>query len=191
MKKSQLLLLDANVVIEISRQGLWDQMVARCDIHLAQTVLDESQFYEDEQGDRHYIDLASYISAKVITVFALTPSQMEGFRARFDPVYFEKLDPGETESLAYLLEQPDEYQICSADKIIYRILGCLSRPDQGVSLDEVLGQIGLGRKLGREFTKPYREEWTRKGFQEGLAGIGLAPSSFPKKPGCGEGSPCA
>jgi hypothetical protein len=175
VKKFRLLLLDANVVIEISRQGLWDQMVARCDIHLAQTVLDESQFYDDDQGGRHYIDLTSYITAKSIAVFDLTPSQMNGFQARFDPVYFEKLDPGETESLAYLLDQSDECMICSADKIVYRVLGCLNRSDQGVSLDEVLGQIGLGCKLGREFTKAYKEEWTKKGFQEGLAGLGIRP----------------
>ena len=74
----------------------------------------------------------------------------------------------------YLLDQPDECRICSADKTVYRVLGCLSRPDQGVSLDEVLRQIGLGRKLEREFTKAYREEWTKKGFQEGLTGLGLA-----------------
>jgi hypothetical protein len=175
MKKFRLLLLDANVVIEISRHGLWDQVVARCDIHLAQTVLDESQFYEDDQGDRQYIDLTSYISANAITVFNLTPSQIDGFRAQFGPAYFEKLDPGETESLAHLLNQSGECQICSADKIIYRVLGCLSRSEQGVSLDEVLGQIGLGRTLGREFTKAYREEWTKKGFQEGLTGLGLRP----------------
>ncbi len=176
MKKFRLLLLDANVVIEISRQGLWDQMTARCDIHLAQTVVDEAQFYDDNQGDRHYIDLRSYITDKSITVFDLTPSQMSGFRARFDPVYFEKLDPGETESLAYLLDQSDECKICSADKIVYRVLGCLNRPDQGVSLDEVLGQVGLGRNLEWEFTKAYKEEWTKKGFQEGLTGIGIRPT---------------
>lgn len=176
MKKFRLLLLDANVVIEISRHGLWDQVAARCEIHLAQTVLDEAQFYDDDEGDRHYIDLAPYIAAKAITVFDLTPSQLDGFRARFGPVYFEKLDPGETESLAYLLEQSEECQICSADKIIYRVLGCLSRPHQGVSLDEVLGRIGLGRRLAREFTKSYREEWTKKGFQEGLAGLGMRPA---------------
>jgi hypothetical protein len=60
-KKFRLLLFDANVVIEISRQGLWDQVIARCEIHLAQTVLDESQFYDDDQGERHYIDLAPYV----------------------------------------------------------------------------------------------------------------------------------
>ena len=175
MKKFRLLLLDANVVIEISRQGLWDQMVARCDIHIAQTVLDESQFYDDEEGDRHDIDLSSYVSAKTVTVVDMTPSQLEGFRAQFDPVYFEKLDPGETESLAYLLQQSGECRICSADKIVYRVLGCLGRAEQGVSLDELLGQIGLGRKLGREFTKDYRQEWTRRGSQEGLTGLGIRP----------------
>jgi hypothetical protein len=87
-------------------------------------------------------------------------------------VYFEKLDPGETESLAYLLRQSDECWICSADKIVYRVLGNLGRSEQGVSLEEVLNEVGLGRKLSGGFTRAYREEWTRKGFQEGLGGIG-------------------
>ena len=81
-KKFRFLLLDANVVIEISRQGLWDQVVSRCDIHLAQTVLDESQFFDDDQGDRQYIDLARYVSAKSVAVFNLTPSQLDGFHAQ-------------------------------------------------------------------------------------------------------------
>ena len=173
MKKFRLLLLDANVVIEIARQGLWEQMVAKCDIHLAQTVLDESQFYADDQGNRHYIDLTSYVSAKSITLFDLKPSQMQAFCGHFDSVYLEKLDPGEAESLAYLFTQSDECKICSADKIVFRVLGSLNRPDQGVSLDEILGQIGLGRRLEREFTKAYKEEWTQKGFQEGLTGLGI------------------
>ena len=181
MKKFRLLLLDANVVLEISRHGLWERIVARCDVHLAQTVLDESQFYEDDQGEKHYIDLAPYISSKAITVFDMTPSQMNGFLGEFDPVYLEKLDPGEAVSLAYLLGQSDECRICSADKIVYRVLGGLRRPDQGVSLDEILRQIGLGRKLENEFTKAYREEWTKRGFQEGLTGIGLRPPSKGEK----------
>lgn len=175
MKKFSLLLLDANVVIEIFRQGLWDQVAARCDIRLSRTVLDESQFYDDDQGERHYIDLASHISAERITIFDLTPSQLRGFLAQFSPVYLEKLDPGEAESLAYLLDQPDDCMICSADKIVYRVLGCLSRSEQGVALEEVLGQLGLSRKLEREFTRAYKDQWTSKGFQEGLTRLGLHP----------------
>jgi hypothetical protein len=175
MKKFRLLLLDANVVIEISRHGLWDQVVAKCDIHVAHTVLDEAQFCLDDRGNRSDIDLTPYISSNHITVFDLTPSQISGFRARFGPVFLEKLDPGETESLAYLLDQSSECLICSADKIVYRVLGCLGRPDQGVSLEEVLRQIGLSRELAREFTRGYKDEWTKKGFREGLVGLGVQP----------------
>ncbi len=172
MKKFRLLLLDANVVIEISRHGLWDQLVTQCDIHLARTVIDEAQFFDDDEGNRHYIDLAPHLDAKTITEFSLPPSQLASFRATFDPVYFEKLDPGETESLAYLLDQPRECRICSADKIIYRVLGNIARPEQGISLDEILAQIGLRRKLPDKFTRAFREKWTKMGFQEGLGGIG-------------------
>jgi len=173
MKKFSLLLLDANVVIEISRHDLWNKVTDRCQVHLASTVCDEAQFFDDENGERQYIDLGSFIDNRTITQFSLTPSQLDGFRAKFSPVYFDKLDPGETESLTYLLGQSQECQICSADKIVYRILGCMNRSEQGVSLEEVLEQIGLGRKLDREFTRAYREEWTRKGFHEGFTGLGL------------------
>ena len=173
MKKFRLLLLDANVVIEIAKQGLWEQVVAKCDIHLARTVLDESQFYDDDEGNRHYIDLSPYVSANSISVFDLEVSQMRKFCEHFDSIFLEKLDPGEAESLAYLFTQTEECKICSADKIVFRVLGGLNRPDQGISLDEVLGQIGLGRRLGSEFTKAHREKWTQKGFQEGFTGIGI------------------
>lgn len=175
MKKFRLLLLDANVVIEISRHGLWDQIIARCDIHLARTVVDEAHFFVDDKGDRQIIDLSAHIDSKAITVFELMPSDLTDLRAKFGAGYFEKLDPGETESLAYLLRSGDDGLICSADKIVYRVLGNLHRSEQGVSLEEVLAQTGLGRKLAREFSREYREQWTQKGFQEGLGGLGAKP----------------
>jgi hypothetical protein len=173
VKKFRLLLLDANVVIEISRHDLWDLLTERCEIYLSGTVLEEAQFFDDEDEKREYIDLAPLVNDGTITEFSITPSQLASFREQFGVTYFEKLDPGETESLAYLFQQSDKCQICSADKIVFRILGCTNRAEQGISLEEVLGAVGLGRKLGREFSKEYREQWTRKGFQEGFAGLGL------------------
>ncbi len=38
MKKFRLLLLDANIVIELFGQGIWDRVIDLCDIHLARTV---------------------------------------------------------------------------------------------------------------------------------------------------------
>ena len=174
MKKFRLLLLDANGVIELFRLGIWEHVVERCDVHVSRSVADiEAHFYEDEHGERQDFDLAGQAETGTIRVFDVAPSDLDEFRARFDPVYFEKLDPGETESLAFMLNSGDEWLICSADKIVFRILGTLHRVEQGVSLEEILTGIGLGRSLRREFSRAYREKWTRKGFAEGLQGVGL------------------
>lgn len=173
MKKFRLLLLDANVVIEISRHCLWDRVVLQCEVHLSRTVVSEAQFYLNANGERCEIDLTHHIEAGSITVFDVVSSDVAALRGRFDPTYFEKLDPGETESLGYLLKQSGECHICSSDKIVYRVLGNLKCSEHGVSLEEILNQIGLGRRLARQFTKNYRDEWTQKGFQDGLGGIGL------------------
>ena len=84
----------------------------------------------------------------------------------------EKLDDGETESLAQLINSKEQYLICSADKIVFRILGNLNRSEQGISLEEILQRVGLGVALPRPFTKSYQKEYTGKGFTEGLGGIG-------------------
>ncbi len=173
MKKFRLLLLDANVVIELFRQGIWDRLIEACDVHLARTVVStEAHFYEDNQGVRIDFDLGQYCKAGKISVFDVAPSELTTFRAQFDPTYFEKLDPGETESLAYLVNSKDTFLICSADKIVYRVLGNLNRGEQGTSLEEILQKTGLGRQLSWPFTKGFRETWTKKGFQERVSGTG-------------------
>ena len=175
MEKFRLLLLDANIIIEISRHGLFRQVIRLCEVHLAQTVINEAQFFDDENGNRQPIDLTELISTAAVTVFSLVPSELAELRSKFSPAYFEKLDPGETESLAYLFRQPEESRICSADKIVFRVLGASGSAEQGISLEEVLEEIGLARKLSREFTQQYREQWTKKGFQEGLQGRPWGP----------------
>jgi len=54
-----------------------------------------------------------------------------GFCSKFDPTYMESLDPGEAESLAHLGASKETCMICSADKIVYRVLGNLDRSESG------------------------------------------------------------
>ncbi|MCL2648797.1 MAG: hypothetical protein FWD61_17660 [Phycisphaerales bacterium] len=173
MKKFRLLLLDANIVIELFRLGVWDKIIARCDIHIAKTVVRESHFYRDANGNYCSIDLAHYINTKSITEFNVARAELDDFRSRFSSTYFDKLDPGETESLGYLLRQSEQCQICSADAIVFRVLGNLGRSAQGVSMEEMLNAIGMSRQLEWKFTRNFREHWTKKGFQEGLGGAGM------------------
>ena len=172
MKKFKLLLLDTNIVIKAFELGLWEKLIERCDIWLASTIVQEADFFTTADGISHRIDLSADLAENRLSPFAVPLTELSNFRASFDPSYLEKLDDGETESLAFLLDSHERYLICSADKIVFRILGNMKRSEQGISFEEVLQQIGLGTALPRQFSRVFREEWTRKGFGEGLGGIG-------------------
>ena len=103
MKKFKLLLLDTNVVIKAFELNLWQNLIERCDIWLADSVIQEAVFFTTDDGIQHSIDLSQDINENRITKFELQPSELAEFRRLFDPSYFEKLDDGETESLAFLI----------------------------------------------------------------------------------------
>lgn len=173
MKKLRFLLLDANIIIKLHELGLWGQVLDRCDVIVSQTIVDhEAKYYRDATTD-HLIDLASDIAAKRISVVEVDTASVKAFLDRFDPVYFGEMDPGETESLAYLISSKDPCLICSSDAIVFRILGCLGLVEQGLSLETILQQVGLGRSLTYQFTERFREHWTKRGQQDGMRGIGL------------------
>ncbi len=160
-KKFRLLLVNANVILQAHTDGTWRHIIERCEIHLTETVVEESQFYEDADGVRHEIELQSAIAAGDVTVHSVTVSQLQALRARFGTLYQEKLDDSEAESLAILLSNEDKWLLTSADKIVYRVLSSMGRGEQGVSLEEILQQTGLGRPLPHMFTKRRTNEFGR------------------------------
>jgi len=79
------------------------------------------------------------------------------FKSKFKDLIAGEIDPGEAEALAYLVTQSVEHYICSADKIVFRVLGCLGKGHLGLSLHLILQQCGLTKKLPAEFGEEYRE----------------------------------
>jgi hypothetical protein len=165
--RPKLLILDATTVIELHELGLWDLFLKRYEVHLSRIVAEEEvRFFHGEEVDQQ-IDLSSYAEGGQITVFDVTASDLSELRDRFDVIYAEKLDDGETESLVYLLHHP-EFRICSADKIVFKVVGRLGLSDAGVSLEELLQQSGLSRKLSHEHCREYRLIWTKVGIKDGI-----------------------
>jgi hypothetical protein len=165
-----IVLLDANVVIHLFELDLWKQVAARCHIVLAQTVIDEAHFFEKD-GERFPIDWDELKRAGLVEVRTISAVDVQAYCKRFDPTYYEKLDPGEAESLA-LLERDAEARICSADKIVWRVLGNTNQTERGVSLEEVLKQSGLTKSLPERFSKAFREKWCKAGSVERFMGHG-------------------
>jgi len=173
MTHSSFLLLDANVVIYLFKCGAWDKLIPRVRLQVAGTVLTEAHFYLNDAGERVDFNLQTYVDAGQLDLVEVSLGDVRGFLARFDPSYAEKLDPGEAESLAYLLAASSETRICSADAIVFRVLGDLDRGEQGLSLEEALQAAGLSRSLPQQFSRKFRTQYTSKGVEERLYGRGL------------------
>ncbi|MGE3108398.1 MAG: hypothetical protein AB7G11_03745 [Phycisphaerales bacterium] len=181
MPKSRLVLLDANVIIGLFELKLWDTLIARYEVLIAETCIGEALWYEDGD-DRVDIDLAQYVADKRVSAVTVDLSIVKAFATRFEPNYLEKLDPGELESLAHLVSMTDACQICSGDRIVYRVLGNLGKGELGISLEELLAAAGRTIKLSRMFTRAFREEATQQGFKERMQGLGAkAPKEGPRK----------
>ncbi len=174
MPKLKLLILDAGVVIYLHELGLWSKVVASCDLYLSRIVAEKEVLFQKTEEDEYGydIDLSPMITAGAITVFDVSVSDLKTFRDQFDMLYLGDLDDGEAESLAYLVRQSPEFLISSGDAIVYRVLGNLNRGEQGISLEEILQKLGLGRSVHNPYTKRFREQYTRQGQQDMVRGRG-------------------
>jgi hypothetical protein len=167
MNRLKCLLLDANVVLELFSMGLWDVVAQRWDLHVAETVLNEAKFFFDQNGQSHSINWELYRTQ--IGVFQLSVGDIAAFRALFDRSYLDRLDPGETESLAYLFSPEGEsFVICSADAIVFRVLGNKQCTERGISLESILDKLGTKRRVDYQYTEKFRRKYNQIGLGESL-----------------------
>lgn len=87
MKKLRFLLLDANIIIKLHELGIWRQVLDRCDVIVAHTIVEhEAKYYSDATTDK-LIDLATDIASKRIGVVEVDTATLKTFLDRFDPLY--------------------------------------------------------------------------------------------------------
>ena len=100
---------------------------------------------------------------------------MTTFYNRFDLLYKAIVDPGENETLAFMHTSSENWKVCAADHVVFRVLALLGKSEQGISLEEVLQKIGLSvsGQLEWQYSKRFREKWIRIGQVDSLQGRGL------------------
>jgi len=132
------LLCDAVIVIEAHKHKLWNTLKAHFKIHLASTVLQESQFFRDDLHQRHYLNLRSDIESGRIYVISITPDDIrEILKTAHD--HKRDIQMGEAESIAALL-QP-KYKIllfCTADKAAIDVAHIHDIMSRVISLEECI-----------------------------------------------------
>lgn len=171
------MILDANVVIYLHEHDLWHPARDRCEVHLSRIVAESEVCYYRGPEHDEVIDLSADVDAGHVRIFDVLASDLKGFRDRFDPAYLGDLDDGEAESLAFMFGQGEPFLISSGDAIVFRVLGNLNEGDRGLSLEEILQRIGLGRSgLPWPYTKAFRDHYTRIGQQDMIRGRGRKTS---------------
>ena len=173
MKKFQFLLLDAGPIIKLFELGIWDVFIDRCDVTVSQTVADQAKWASQEAQDIR-IDLEPYKHQELIKIIDIDASLAKSFLDRFDRLLQAEVHPGEREALAFLWDSTEDWLLCSGDGAVFRVLGLLGKSQQGISLEEILQQIGLCKgNLGWEFSKKFREKYARMGRADSIQGRGI------------------
>lgn len=169
--RSRLLLIDACVILEAYLLEVWYPLVNECRVAVPETVVNET-IQEGRHFDEFDIDIEKQIASDQIEVPSLDASDLQIVRDTCGPKFMWEVHAGELECLACLLnDQTNNSVICSSDAVVFRYLGWPQRPDQGISLEEVLGQVGIQKKslkLTGKLTEAFRKKYTDQGFQEAL-----------------------
>jgi hypothetical protein len=164
--RARLVLLDADVVIEAIRVGAWDNLVAKVEVMMASTVIDQVTHEVDpETGAKHRIDLYEYVAngrVKPVKVDSAAVAQVnDACRNHVD------LHHGELESLACLPDLDPDCRFCTGDKAAIKAIALLGMTDRAASLERVLGDNGIpgNGEIGHQFRDGYLRDWLRRGAE--------------------------
>jgi predicted nucleic acid-binding protein len=167
----KLWLLDADIIIDLLAYDLFDSLANQHDIYVAETVINEVEYYK-VRGNRIPVDLKKeYLEAGKIKQLSISSEAMISLLNRLPRTIFDGLDEGEQESLAALVEH-QELRFCTCDKAAIIALPFLGCTERGISAEILLKQSGLtSREPQEKHTEKYFRRWLHEGEQRKIYGI--------------------
>ena len=174
MKKFQFLLLDAGPIIKLFELSLWEKFIERRDVTIARTVVEEA-VHTGQRGSLGYIDFPFEKAAEQgrIKIIDMDLRAIQSLLRDSTIEIKYAIDPGEAETFTFLMSSSEDFLMCTADGPVFSVLGFMNKVEKGISLEEVLNKIGLARPLEWQFTKKFREKYTRKGQVDATQSQGL------------------
>lgn len=162
----KLVLLDANVIIESFRLGIWDKLIEKVEIIIANTIIDQPCYYEEpDTGAKKYIDLMPYIRKRKIKIVDCDIQLIPVIEKRC--YRWLALHSGELESIAVVLEQKEDYYLCTADNAAIQAMVLIDMKDRIISFERLLDKYGVPRpkkvKLRQHFTEDHLKKWLKEG----------------------------
>lgn len=156
-----LLLLDADIVIDLHKIGRWKAVTSRYKVHLPFTIIGEIKHYW-KGNEQILIDLAPEVSSGAVVEVSVDPIDQKKV---FDLLVLKKVDAihdGEREALSYMYFHHDEdFRIALKDHAAIRAAVVLDIVDKTMSVETMLKEAGA---LRQKDDLPY--ELTEKRFSK-------------------------
>jgi hypothetical protein len=138
VQKPTLLLLDADVVIEAHKLGVWEALKKAFGIAVPATIVREARYFKSSKG-RQGINLQKDIDAGEITCIDATASEILSTFENFDPLFMQGIDDGEKEGIAIIrCEKSPGCVFCTGDTNAVEAIGMLAIDHRSISFETVL-----------------------------------------------------
>lgn len=178
--KPKLYLLDANVLLQLHRLQIWNEVLQRAIVVLGSIVADqESRFWQADDRTMWGIDLQPDLQAGRLKILGAEAADLAAVAQVFDPTMAESIHAGELEAITLLrvwdaAEDPPPL-FCTGDRKAVEATCLLGLGHLTVSLEEVLHQLGVPCPPGLKswFRKLTMEAWVREGKLARIQGRGL------------------
>ena len=136
----KLLLLDADVIIDLHTLGLFEKIKKAYDICLTRNVFEEARYYRKD-GLEIDIDIKDVtIIIENIDLESLRKVHREAKEARLG------IDPGESTSIAYLTQTEEEITFCTCDQAAIKLISYMELERKSISLEKALQKAGYHEK---------------------------------------------
>jgi len=155
-----LLLLDADIVIDLHKVGLWKAVTSQYKVHLPSTIIGEIKYYP-RGNERVPIDLTPDFSSGAVVEVSVDPIDQKKV---YDLLVSKKVDAvhdGEREALSFIYFHNDEpFRIALKDHVAISAAVVLSVIEKAMSVEAMLKDIGVALPK----TSPLLYELSEKRF---------------------------
>jgi len=157
----RLLLLDANIIIDLHTLGLFDRICKSYDVYVTPEVFKEADRYP-AGGKYHKIFIKTKV--KIIQDVALESIDEVLNEAR---EAWLSVDEGETTSIAAIYQRDMEDMVfCTCDKAAIKLVSFMNFDEQSISLEKALKDAGYHK---HNLYHQHSEKMFRECIQEGKA----------------------
>jgi len=173
--KPRCVLLDANIVIEAHALKIWTELKDRYELILPSiVVINEAKYFYSAKRRSKSIRLGEQITRGEVRQLTATAEEYAQLYEKFDSVFRDTLDPGETEALALLqANRASEAFFCTSDAPAIKALAMLGLSNRGISMEMLMSKIGLAKKLKKWFTEDFFKTNIKHGQIARVTGEGL------------------